>query len=327
MLSINYLYGSDYYPFGMGMPGRVLYADNYNYGFGSHEILKEVTGTGNRVDLGDRWLDVRLGISNKPDFKASKFPDTSPYSYSSNSPILFIDPDGMEVKAYSSASQALVLRTLNYAFGNQHGFSFVNNVLIHSGVLPKDITPQQTLIFHYINEILVKSTTQTLITVNSYTSARIDAEGNLQIGGIVNDGEAMTFSYSSSKSIGNNELGNLPLILAVTPSSNEIVITPKLISNGISLETEAGTRIFGDDHATLHEFGHAIVNTIMTEFNGEFNGIKFDAMTKQQRSDWAIQFTNTLLQSLQSPLETGVGQHGKTRSHKSNNNEVLPLIK
>ncbi len=70
---------------------------DYRYGYGNHEKIDEVSGSGNTVDMGDRWLDVRLGRTPKPDVKAHTYPDISPYSYALNSPIQFVDPDGKVV--------------------------------------------------------------------------------------------------------------------------------------------------------------------------------------------------------------------------------------
>jgi RHS repeat-associated protein len=69
----------------------------YRYGYGSHEKIDEVSGSGNTIDMGDRWLDVRLGRTPKPDAKAHKYPEISPYAYVLNNPIIFVDPDGKVV--------------------------------------------------------------------------------------------------------------------------------------------------------------------------------------------------------------------------------------
>ncbi|MEZ4776016.1 MAG: hypothetical protein R3D00_22755 [Bacteroidia bacterium] len=76
------------------MPGRSLNLGEYRFGAGGHEKVDEVSGSGNTVDMGDRWLDTRLGRTSKPDAKNSKYPALSPYSYAANNPIFFIDPDG-----------------------------------------------------------------------------------------------------------------------------------------------------------------------------------------------------------------------------------------
>jgi len=318
---------TDYYPFGMGMPGRAWHPEEYRYSYGRHERLDEALGSGNIIDMGDRWLDLRIGRTPKMDAKAKEYPDISPYAYAANNPIFFTDSDGKEVIAYSSTSQELVLKTLNYAFGDEHGFSFENNKLIHNGAGSKKMTPQQNLMFKYFNETLLRSTTVTTITTNLNVSARIDAGGKLQIGGMVLDGEATTFHYPAVVEFTDSEPGKLPIRLKSLSAYNEIVVTPGIINNGINLETEKGYTVFDADHATLHEFGHAIVNTIISEFGGQFNGIDFREMDQQQRSDWAIRFTNTLLQSQKMPLETGAGQHDRKAGDKPLINSVSPLSK
>lgn len=45
---------TDYYPFGMVMPGRTYSTDNYRYGFNGEEKDNEVSGSGNQYDYGFR---------------------------------------------------------------------------------------------------------------------------------------------------------------------------------------------------------------------------------------------------------------------------------
>lgn len=56
----------------------------------------EAKGSGNHLDFGARCYDSRLGrwLSLEP--LASKFPELSPYVFAYNSPISFVDPDGMD---------------------------------------------------------------------------------------------------------------------------------------------------------------------------------------------------------------------------------------
>jgi len=91
-----------YYPFGMLEPGRqkrlnTVDAGGYRFGFGNHEKIDEVSGSGNTVDMGDRWLDVRLGRTPKPDASFALYPGVSPYAYALNTPINAVDPDGKVV--------------------------------------------------------------------------------------------------------------------------------------------------------------------------------------------------------------------------------------
>ncbi|MGI9525964.1 MAG: hypothetical protein ACR2MS_02515, partial [Weeksellaceae bacterium] len=97
----------------------------YRYGYGSHEKIDEVYGSDNVVDMGDRWLDVRLGRTPKPDAKGYLYPSVSPYSYANNNPILFIDPDGKVIVVANKDAQAQTLSILTKAFGEKaSGFGF-----------------------------------------------------------------------------------------------------------------------------------------------------------------------------------------------------------
>ncbi len=86
---------SDYYPFGLTMPGRSSNSANPNdkYKFTGHERDDEA---GINLDyMGARYADPVLGgrfLSIDP--LASKYPSLSPYAYVANNPINAIDPDG-----------------------------------------------------------------------------------------------------------------------------------------------------------------------------------------------------------------------------------------
>jgi RHS repeat-associated protein len=94
----------DYYPFGMIMPGRSFVAAgaaNYRYGFNGKEKDDEVKGVGNQVDYGMRVYDPRLGRFMSVDPITKKYPELTPYQFSSNRPIDGVDEDGLE---WNSAS-------------------------------------------------------------------------------------------------------------------------------------------------------------------------------------------------------------------------------
>jgi HAMP domain-containing protein len=85
---------SDYYPFGMTMPGRSSNSTEYRYGYTGHEKDDEVSGTGNHLAFGDYGYDPRLGRRWRPDPKSTLLPHLTSYLYSLNSPLQVIDFDG-----------------------------------------------------------------------------------------------------------------------------------------------------------------------------------------------------------------------------------------
>ena len=85
---------NDYYPGGMLMPGRRYSSTNgYRYGFNGKE-KDNSTGEGN-LDFGARIYDDRLGRFFTPDPLAQKYSWLSPYLFSLDNPIKFIDFEGM----------------------------------------------------------------------------------------------------------------------------------------------------------------------------------------------------------------------------------------
>jgi RHS repeat-associated protein len=86
----------DYYPFGMGMPGRKFSAGSYRYGFNGKEEDDEVKGDGNQQDYGMRIYDPRLGRFLSVDPLTRDFPELTPFQFGSCNPIQNIDLDGLE---------------------------------------------------------------------------------------------------------------------------------------------------------------------------------------------------------------------------------------
>lgn len=83
---------SDYYPFGMEMPGRNANSGDYRYSFGGHEKDDEVKGNGNHLSFGDYGYDPRLG--RRWNIDPVDKPYESSYATFANNPIAFVDPDG-----------------------------------------------------------------------------------------------------------------------------------------------------------------------------------------------------------------------------------------
>lgn len=100
---------NDYYPFGMGMPGRKysIANTNYRYGFNGKEKSDEINGNGTDYNYGARILDVRLGRFFSVDPLAANFPFLGSYQFSSNTPISATDIEGKESKVTMTTNNSL----------------------------------------------------------------------------------------------------------------------------------------------------------------------------------------------------------------------------
>jgi len=85
---------SDYYPFGMQMPGRSANISDYRYGLMGMEKDDEIKGEGNSLDFGARIYDPRIDRWLSTDPLARKQPGWSPYKVMLDNPIIYSDPDG-----------------------------------------------------------------------------------------------------------------------------------------------------------------------------------------------------------------------------------------
>jgi RHS repeat-associated protein len=82
----------------MLMPGRQASAgDQYSYGYNGMRKDDEIKGQGNSYDFGARIYDPRVGRWLTIDPQCRKYPDLNPYNFVSNSPMLFVDPNGEEI--------------------------------------------------------------------------------------------------------------------------------------------------------------------------------------------------------------------------------------
>jgi len=86
---------SDYYPFGMLLPGRNGSAEDYRYGFQGQEHDDEIKGEGNSYTTEFRQYDPRIGRWLTIDPLHAKYPWQSPYLGFDGNPILLTDPTGM----------------------------------------------------------------------------------------------------------------------------------------------------------------------------------------------------------------------------------------
>ncbi|CAH1001438.1 hypothetical protein LEM8419_02341 [Neolewinella maritima] len=87
-----------YYPFGMAMQGPwVEHSGREDLHRYNGKELNEELGL---FDYGARWYDPTIARWNAVDPLADSYASITPYAYVGNSPIKFIDPDGMRVDVY-----------------------------------------------------------------------------------------------------------------------------------------------------------------------------------------------------------------------------------
>jgi RHS repeat-associated protein len=85
---------TDYFPFGMIMPGRDSSVQNYRFGFQGMEQDQDHKGNGNSYTTEFRQYDPRVGRWLSIDPMEEKYPGVNPYSAFGNNPINSIDPKG-----------------------------------------------------------------------------------------------------------------------------------------------------------------------------------------------------------------------------------------
>ena len=112
---------SDYYPFGMTMPGRQYNGGDYRYGFQSQETDPEMLG--GAVAFKYRVHDVRIGRFLSVDPLSKNYAWNSPYAFAENNVIAYVDLEGLE-KIYAADGR----------FIGQYGKSTEIKIVYHENV-------------------------------------------------------------------------------------------------------------------------------------------------------------------------------------------------
>ncbi len=98
----------DYSPFGVTLSGR-SWSAGYRYGFNGKEKDPEgMGGGGNTYDYGFRIYNQSLAKFLSTDPLVKSYPTYSPYHFAANSPIKFIDLDGMEMYVTGTAADRFI---------------------------------------------------------------------------------------------------------------------------------------------------------------------------------------------------------------------------
>jgi RHS repeat-associated protein len=116
---------SDYYPFGMLVPNRHKAGDDYRYGFQGQEKDDEIRGgEGNSLNYTFRMHDPRVGRFFAVDPLAKSYPYYSPFSFSGNKVIAYIELEGLEEIFYFTSQRK-----------KHRGFDLVLKLINKSGVI------------------------------------------------------------------------------------------------------------------------------------------------------------------------------------------------
>lgn len=286
----------------------------YRFGFNGKENTDEIYGEFAGIDFGARIYDGRLGKWFSMDPLWKDYASLSSYCFSANSPIWLLDGDGKKIIAFDVASEELILRTINYAFGENfaqnNGFSFVNRELVHNNTIPVGLSEEQSLMLSYLLDVLVNSQTEVLIKANSSSATYTDNTGELKLLFIGESAAASTFEIPAYTVTEKNE-NNVPFVTASGEYRNIILVPISTMLGGNNVATSNGWTSVPTEYNLFHEFGHAIMNVIKEEFGNQYNGQDYSKLTEEERSDFSIRWSNTLNKDKKQPQENGDGQHGR----------------
>ncbi|MBK7110405.1 MAG: RHS repeat-associated core domain-containing protein [Chitinophagales bacterium] len=302
------------YPFGMLTPGRNWSSGSeYRFGFNGKESDTETYGDGNSYDFGERIYDARLGRWMSVDPMSGKYANLSPYVYTANNPILYIDRNGKDYEVYvdHNARTIIVKATFYYP--------------------ESDLKSQQTAtqaviaIKRQVNGKFIYEVEQADGTVIDYDiefdlqakpSNRIDYSGtygddyNSETGEISFTGER---SYANTLIVEPHEAIQLEAPIGVIWYGHTDVNSEVHVSDRIGLST------------TIHEMGHAFGVQHTT-----FGAMQQLDVAKQTGLDRLPEYTDAIIQQIlfnvglgTSPSENEGGEIMSERGYSRGDHSIM----
>ena len=105
----------------MSLPIAMRVGAGYRYGFNGMERDDEVKGSGNSYDFGARIYDSRLGRWMSLDPLQAKYAGWSPYNFTMDNPIFYIDPDGKDSRVSITQNKngggTITITTVAHVYG------------------------------------------------------------------------------------------------------------------------------------------------------------------------------------------------------------------
>jgi RHS repeat-associated protein len=140
----------NYYPFGKQWEDINLMANTNRYTFSGKE--KQTVKDLGYLDFGARMLETEFGRWFVIDPLAEKYYSVSPYVYCMNNPILFIDPDGMDIWEVNKQGQVKWIEESKthvlYALDNK-GKRTENSITVNDRSILDQLTTDRNLQFNY----------------------------------------------------------------------------------------------------------------------------------------------------------------------------------
>lgn len=249
---------SDYYPFGMMMPGRNV--GDYRYAFNGKENDEDM-GI-DSYDFSARIYDGRLGRFLSVDPKALKFPWLSPYSGLDNDPLNKIDPDGESGEPVIDKNKKTITVYSNMIF-------YSSNLTVKKSDAERVAKNIQKNWNSANGKVTIDGETYSVkfsisVQYKVINNSMVAPIANLLDGGITTD-RAMKAEIEANTDIRNNYFR----IESVTDGKNTHITTSYADGAGSNTGFLVISQIGGESKTGAHEYGHTIGLQHLTDANGQ----------------------------------------------------------
>ena len=222
---------NSYYPFGMLVAGHRQseeYRDN-KYLYNGKELQADF-GL-DWYDYGARFYDAEVGRWHVMDNKAEKYYPVSPNVYALNNPILFLDPNGNDVRVSTATNKETRKKTVT--------FTVTLSVRNNSRFSNKYVSNRFNLVKNQIEKSYSGFDSKT--NTEYITVVELDKNENDYVMTFTDDIEgASSFTIGKTNEIGNTQVNGMQVLLEEG-------------ANGNALQSESETSRTG-----AHEYGHSL---------------------------------------------------------------------